>query len=309
MSRQWYPLGIPAIPSRLREAKIKALALSEDIRFNRFQWPSDRQQPGIPRTEALSQVEDEFRRLNRGVESTWRYIYKAHYDQLRNLDRLTLESLYQYCDSKPAGSRSRQTAITAMRFLAQVMGWSFSVEKVKTAERRTPTAPRILPSDRRIEEMWEQTANNPRWQLVIGLMATFGLRNHEVFTCDLKRFQSSDEPFVEVLKGKSGFGRAYAFPLEWIERFNLRQGDLPEISQVEHIDIGNHVTRWFRRRGYGRAYDLRHAYAIRMMTNGVPLDVAAKWMRHSVRVHTQVYQAWIDQQRMDEVYARLTGQD
>ncbi len=307
MSRQWYNLGVPAVPSRLREAKIKALSIDEDILFNRFQWPSNRvNADAVTREEAIQKAEDEFFRRKKGQITTWRYIYQAHYAQLRDYERLNIDILYRYCLSKPADSRSRQTAITAMRWLANANDWTFSTERVRGAAKMRPTKEREPPTDEQVIELWERASGDPEWQLVVGLMATFGLRNHEVFTCDLRRFQRSQEPFVEVLKGKSGSGRAYAFHRAWIERFDLRNGKLPEIDRdLNHVEIGHRVTQHFRRKGYGRPYDLRHAYAIRMMDLGVPLDVAAKMMRHSVRVHTQTYQRWINRQRMDSIYEKF----
>ncbi len=43
---------------------------------------------------------------------------------------------------------------------------------------------RDLPKDELIEKLWE-TIPNKSWKFVFGLMATYGLRNHEVFFCDL----------------------------------------------------------------------------------------------------------------------------
>ncbi|NBD34231.1 MAG: hypothetical protein GVY17_15000 [Cyanobacteria bacterium] len=43
--------------------------------------------------------------------------------------------------------------------------------------------PRDIPSDELIEQRYEHLTN-PRWKWVFGLMACYGLRNHEVFHID-----------------------------------------------------------------------------------------------------------------------------
>ncbi|WP_338442274.1 hypothetical protein VZG28_04715 [Synechococcus elongatus IITB4] len=306
MSRQWYTLGLPSVPSRLREAKIKALSLSEDLRFGRFRWPEDRltKEESVERVKGIQLVENAFFERKKGKSSTWHQIYRAHYDQLRNHDYITMEILYRYCESKPADRRSRQTAITAIKFFAEVMNWPFSMERVRGADRLRPVKERDLPSDSEIEAMWEATVDNKPWQLAIGLMATFGLRNHEVFTCDYARFCASDEPFLLIKDGKTGQRRAYAFHHHWIDQFKLREGILPKVSGRDHVRIGGRVTQFFLRREYCSPYNLRHAYAVRMLVEQVPMEIAAAYMGHSVRVHTQVYQKWINELHLDVVYQR-----
>ena len=308
IKRGWYNLELVAVPRNLREAKAKAQSLSLDLERGKFRWPDDNRHESLDRLRVLERVETAFWTRGQGAKTTWRAIYNAHYAQLRNYPRLTTEILYKYCESKPPGSRARQTAITAMIFLCDVIGWPFDPDRVRSKVAPKPSK-RVLPSDSEIEQMWESLSDNKEWQFAFGLMATFGLRNHEVFTIDIDRFQVSDEPFVEVTEGKTGRGRAYAFPIEWIDKFGLRDGELPLISGADNVQIGARATQFFRRRSLCRPYDLRHAYAVRMMVENVPIDVAAKFMRHSVRVHTQVYQAWFDEQRMEEVYQRMTKQD
>ena len=51
-----------------------------------------------------------------------------------------------------------------------------------------------------------------------------------------------------------------------------------------------------------KPYDLRHCWAVRALRFGVPVSLAAKWMGHSVDIHTKTYQAWISREMEAQVY-------
>ena len=57
---------------------------------------------------------------------------------------------------------------------------------------------RDLPKDELIEQLWE-TIPNKSWKFVFGLMATYGLRNHEVFFCDLSSLTNFGDKIIRVL--------------------------------------------------------------------------------------------------------------
>lgn len=57
--------------------------------------------------------------------------------------------------------------------------------------------PRSLPDDKTIATYRAKLAHNPGWQWVYGMMATYGLRNHECFKLALEQF-----PIVRVLEVK-----------------------------------------------------------------------------------------------------------
>ncbi|MEO1209528.1 MAG: hypothetical protein AAFX78_08295 [Cyanobacteria bacterium J06638_20] len=50
---------------------------------------------------------------------------------------------------------------------------------------------------------------------------------------------------------------------------------------------------------------MRHAYAIRLARVRVPVAIAAKWMGHSVSVHTHTYHGAMSEQEYQEVWERL----
>jgi integrase len=170
-----------------------------------------------------------------------------------------------------------------------------------------------LPDDEAILAAWQQIPN-PAWKFVYGMMATFGLRNHEVFFCNYAGLKRGDK-MIEVLPTtKTGSHQVWAFYPEWIDQFELRHIQLPEVetdlNKTTLQRIGQRVTAQFRRYGIEFSpYDLRHAWAVRTIHFGLPDTVAAKMMGHSVAVHTRTYHKWITerdhQQAVDAALRRM----
>lgn len=156
---------------------------------------------------------------------------------------------------------------------------------------------------------------NPTWRFVYGIMATYGLRNHEVFFCDYQRLVSGDsEAVVEVQAvTKTGSHEVWPFYPEWVDRFELSNVQLPAVNtDLGHTTlqrIGQQVTAQFRRYDLPFSpYDLRHAWAVRTIHFGLPDTVSAKMMGHSVTVHNRTYHRWIthrdQQQAVDAALSR-----
>ena len=83
-----------------------------------------------------------------------------------------------------------------------------------------------------------------------------------------------------------------------MERFELSQGDLPEVNTdlttTTLQRVGQQVTTQFRRYKIPFSpYDLRHAWAVRTILMGLPDTVAARMMGHSVQVHNRTYHRWM----------------
>ena len=137
-------------------------------------------------------------------------------------------------------------------------------------------------------------------------MATYGLRNHEVFFCDCSALQGGDAPVVRVLAtSKTGEHQVWPFLPEWVEHFALADLRRPpvttDLEQVTLQQVGRRVMEQFRRYEVGFSpYDLRHAWAVRTIHLGLPDTVAARMMGHSVAIHTRTYHHWMthrDQQQ------------
>ena len=177
---------------------------------------------------------------------------------------------------------------------------------------------RQLPSDQQILD-WLERIPNPGWRLAYGLMATYGLRNHEVFFTDLSALAPGGDRVIRVLPtSKTGEHQVWPFQPQWVERFGLEQlGSQRQLLPAVCTDlrrttlqqVGRRVAEQFRRYDLPLTpYDLRHAWAVRTIHIGLPDTVAARMMGHSVAIHTRTYHHWItrrdQQQAVDNALAR-----
>ena len=150
-------------------------------------------------------------------------------------------------------------------------------------------------------------------------MATYGLRNHEVFFTDLSALAPGGDRVIRVLPtSKTGEHQVWPFQPEWVERFGLEQLGaqrqlLPavctDLRRTTLQQVGRRVAEQFRRYDLPLTpYDLRHAWEVRTIHIGLPDTVAARMMGHSVAIHTRTYHHWItrrdQQQAVDTALAR-----
>ncbi|MBN3963518.1 MAG: hypothetical protein HWQ39_33105 [Nostoc sp. NMS8] len=154
---------------------------------------------------------------------------------------------------------------------------------------------RSLPTDKLILECHSSFAD-AKWQWIFGMLATYGLRNHEVFFLDLEQLRAGNK-IITVLAGKTGYRKIWPFHPEWFDSFGLPNVKIPDINLNRNNSvIGRTVTQRFRRNNGlpFKFYDLRHAWAIRTLEYGIDITLAAQQMGHSLSVHSNLYHAWIN---------------
>ena len=324
-------LGLKADGTGLEVAVQQLHKICGDLAGGRFcwsRWPTKwprLQQPHVQRTEGADPLNHALQRFKEafdadpvrsrnpaGQRSTWTTAYwpylrrlvlmQAQHDQ--PLGRaLLLRTLASY----QLASRSRQQCGTVLAALACQEGIPLPEDWSRRSGgyglRRA--GHRQLPTDRQIMAAWHRIPN-PAWRWVLGMMATYGLRNHEVFFCDCSALQGGDAPVVRVLAtSKTGEHQVWPFLPEWVEHFALADLRRPpvttDLEQVTLQQVGRRVMEQFRRYEVGFSpYDLRHAWAVRTIHLGLPDTVAARMMGHSVAIHTRTYHHWMthrDQQQ------------
>jgi integrase len=332
-------LGQPATAAGLEEAVQQLRQVLRDLQLQRFDWSQwgGATGPAVPepsvtgvastleRFEAAFFADPRRRRNPAGSRTTWTAAYRPYLRRLAGLAEqqrlpLGLELLKQTLESYPLGSRSRQQAGTALAALARHLSTDLPDDWSDRAGGYGLHAARFrsLPSDSQILELIEQVPN-PAWRLAYGLMATYGLRNHEVFFCDLSALAPGGDRVIRVLPtSKTGEHQVWPFQPDWVERFELaRLGNDPGLLPAVCTDLrrttlqqaGRRVAEQFRRYGLPiTPYDLRHAWAVRTIHIGLPDTVAARMMGHSVAIHTRTYHHWItrrdQQQAVDAALAR-----
>ncbi len=332
-------LGIKADISGLEEAKKKLQLINLQLELNQFDWINWISNTNEKETKndfeflhKLNQFEEFFfkERKNEYLSSTrkttWRSSYKPYLKRILHIyndnSNKDIEQIFQKTlETYKEGSRSRKQCATSLSVLAKFLeiklpeDWKLNSKGYGLSK----AGFRDLPSDDEIEKLWEKIPNKS-WKFVFGLMATYGLRNHEVFFCDLSSLTNFGDKIIRVLPTtKTGEHQIWPFHPEWVEKFELSKlGKNPELLPNINRDlkittlqnIGKKITDQFKRYSLQiKPYDLRHAWAVRTIFYDLPDTVAARMMGHSVSLHTQTYHHWItkrDQQAVNNALLKVT---
>ena len=336
-------LGIDADNHGLEEAKKKLQLINLQLELDKFEWRnwiySSTQEANkkyefctkkISEFEKIFFKDDRNDHLNSARKSTWNSSYKPYLKRMisiyqkndnKDINHIFFSTLKSYKE----GSRSRKQCGTSLNIFAEFLELSLPSEwkslsggyGIKKASFRN------LPDDDLIEELWKKIPNK-EWQYVFGLMATYGLRNHEVFFCDLSALKNNGDKILRVLPTtKTGEHQVWPFHPKWVDLFELSSlGNdptlLPKINRdlrkTTLQNIGKRITDQFNRYSLNiRPYDLRHAWAVRTIFYDLPDTVAARMMGHSVSLHNQTYHHWItkrDQQKaVNNALLKFAGKD
>ena len=336
-------LGIDADNYGLEEAQKKLQLINLQLELDQFEWrnwltssikESDKSYDFF--TKKISEFEKEFFKeykndhLNSARRSTWNSAYKPYIKRMlsnyqkndnKDINHIFLNTLKSYKE----GSRSRKQCGTSLNVFAEFLELRLPSEwkSLSRGYGIKKASFRNLPDDNLIEELWKNIPNKS-WQYVFALMATYGLRNHEVFFCDLSSLKKSGDKILRILPTtKTGEHQAWPFHPKWVDLFELCSlGNDPtllpkinrDLKQTTLQNIGKRITDQFNRYSINiRPYDLRHAWAVRTIFYDLPDTVAARMMGHSVSLHTQTYHHWItkrDQQKaVNNALLKFEGKD
>jgi integrase len=288
--------------------------------------------PDRPLAQRLSSFEQAFfadpkRRRRPGSRTTWSAAYLPYLRRLAahagngRPQPFGIALLEEVVESYALASRSRQQCAVALAAVARHQGLDLPSDWSERAGGYGLHAARFrqLPSDAEILNLVDRIPNEG-WRLAYGLMATYGLRNHEVFFCDCSALLPGGDRVIRVLPtSKTGEHQVWPFQPAWVEHFGLEQlgqdrRALPpvrtDLGRTTLQQVGRRVAEQFRRYDLPiTPYDLRHAWAVRTIHVGLPDTVAARMMGHSVGIHTRTYHHWItrrdQQQAVDAALQRL----
>jgi len=336
-------LGIDADNYGLIEAEKKLQLINLQLELDQFDWRNwitsatrEENKTYDFFIKKISEFEKKFFQeyknhyLNSARKSTWNSSYKPYIKRMisiyrenhhKEIDYIFLNTLKSYEE----GSRSRKQCGTSLNVFADFLELKLPSEwkSLSRGYGIQKASFRNLPDDNLIEELWGKIPNKS-WRYVFGLMATYGLRNHEVFFCDLNALKNGGDKILRILPtSKTGEHQVWPFHPKWVELFDLSSlGDNPtllpkinrDLSETTLQNIGKRVTDQFSRYSLNiRPYDLRHAWAVRTIFYDLSDTVAARMMGHSVSLHTQTYHHWItkrDQQKaVNNALLKFAGKD
>lgn len=291
-------------------AESAAKQISLDLDRGCFDWGDwlDREKPPETFGEWIRSFKN-FYFLAKGDTLTTRDTWKTEYVQVLQhlpLDKKpNIKSLKAVAFATKANSRTRKRYCQSLKVFADYCGLEFNTKLIQGNYSPSKRLPRKLPSEDDIIEEFG-LISDPRWRWVYGMLATYGLRGHEVFFLDLSGMNAG-EFYIKVLKGKTGHRIVYPFEAGWVDFFELNDGKPPEINlSRSNSAIGHTVTQFFRRHGLPfKPYDLRHAWAVRTLRYGLDISLAAQQMGHSLQVHTDIYHSWIAERVHKEAFENI----
>ncbi len=312
-ARTYLSLGVDASVVGVQRAYAETLQLAADLTMERFSWADwgGKEQERVTVGQALQRLEAEFWERNKDnpkAPATWRTSY---YSPLKKLDRsatLGVEEAARALDTcKGVPSQARRLKIL-LKVVFEMYGLpvdelrKIQIEPYKVKRRDPPSDEEVIAAVDALRERSLaaiKSANREGWAWVFGMMATYGLRDHECWYVDLDSLRATKGKEIRILEGGKNLQGHYvpAMPIDWVERWNLLDGGPPVIKHRFNSDLGRRVGEWAKSHGLPfQPYHLRHAYALRCIRQEVPDHYAAAWMGHSLAVHQKVYQKWMRQE-------------
>jgi integrase len=227
-------------------------------------------------------------------ETSWKTDYWKIFKRLPQDVTLTVEVLEQVILSTPPHTKTRKRACRAIATLAKFAQLDYNPSNLVGNYSPKQVSPRDLPDDLTITQWWYKITN-PGWRWVYGMIATYGLRPHEVFRLDLEQLGNGSN-IVSVLENtKTGARLVWACYPEWFEQFQLQDVKLPKIKlDRPNTAIGESCSHYFGDFKLPfQLYSLRHSWAVRTLEFGLDISLAAQQMGHSIQVHSGTYHHWI----------------
>ena len=305
--QQLLSLGIYANPAGLQFAESEAKKVGGLLAQGKFEWSeylvkelaitentTDNAKLWIEKFEA-----DYYNRKGKTptTETTWKSDYLPAWRLLE--DELTPETILAAASQVPANTRKRQLVCEKLTALAKFANINIDLKPYTGNYGISETTPRYIPSKAEIE--FNRKLFKNYWQWAYGVLATYGLRPHEIFFCEI----SSEHPYLlKVNQGKTGYREVYPYYLEWVKDWELWNQIPSPCTAKTFKEYGQRVTKAFSRANIPfTAYCLRHAYCIRLSTEyKIPVAIAASWAGHEPGVYLKTYQRWIGESEKRRVF-------
>lgn len=302
--QQRIALGIRANPAGFKRAELEAKRLGVQLAEGSFTW--NKPAGDVTVREAIAEFEKRYfteRERNPKTETTFSSNYAQLFKKLPLEEKLTHELLIEVIKRTEPNTRNRQLICRAYVALGKAFGIDLDIDKLKGDYGLKRVNPKTLPSDQVIQETVELFSYEP-YQWVYGMLATFGLRPHEVFLIDPDVLIK--DGICHVLDGKTGSGKVWPLYPEWLDFFDLKNIRQPNITAKVHRDYGARIGKAFNRNKIPFSpYALRHCWARRAIELGLDSQLAAKQMRHSHSVHVTIYSAWLDDLVHERAFKRI----
>ena len=301
--QQQISLKIPATTQRhFSLAETQARKLSWELYGGTFDWGNWREPPKRSQIKMAAEWVKEFekdfwRKHPKSSEVLWK---KDYWSILKHLDgEVNERSMMKVVERYKPDTKSRKRACMVLGTLARFAKMDIDLSPYAGRYGIKKQPPRDIPPDDLIVAV-RSAIEDDSWRWLYGMLAAYGLRPHEAMLCQFSNF-----PELEITDGKTGARIAYPIPKEWAVEWELHRVRRPDISGKTNSALGERIGQAFRRMKIPfRAYDLRHAWAIRSIGK-VPDAIAAQWQGHSLAEHNETYHRWISASAHREAFEKM----
>lgn len=293
--QQRIPLGVEANLAGLGAAEGQAMNLGLQLRQGTFTWaawaPEDEAKPTLEafHITALRLFAERYAHKPNTRQSAWERRWSHALRAIPPSGELSLPLLLDAITRMPPRSAKRLSYGGVIAEVAAACGLdATALRKAATGYSIRSLQQRDIPEDAEIEKIWGEI-RQPQWQWMFGMCAAYGLRPHEV-----REVRLTPESEAEVGETtKTGYRVVWPAPKVWVEKFDLHNIHRPIYERDRFSNIANRAIHASGPSPFP-LYNLRHAYAIRLLLAGVPSSLAARLMGHGVAIHERVYQRWLN---------------
>jgi integrase len=309
------PLKLKATVTNLRLALEKSIAISTDLALERFNWSeflptaieiaAATAAPVVVAEWVAMQKADYFDRHEQTPDTlyNWMADYGYPYRKLPQDEPLSIELLKRYASETSPNTKARSRAVMAYSRLAKLAELpDQKLLSLKSIYKKQDILQRDLPSLEAVTEWYQKMPSDVQFEYAI--RAAYGLRPGEgAQFCDFTHLQQEKE--LSVYSTKTNEWRvAYPYPVELFDVFEL--GDRPPVIYQSKGASVKTQTASFRTRLVRlglpfNLYDLRHLYAWHTIVAGLDVRLAAKFMGHSVEVHSSTYNRFLTKEHFRQL--------
>ena len=319
-------LGIPANFDGLKTAEEEAYELGKLIARQTFTWTDKylgvqaKKNEGITFDEFFEQFEKfYFKTRKRTLKSEGTFLnYQRRAKTVFRGKEIISERTVKEKINRVEYEASKRIVVTVGKIILNCLDiksdMSGLIPKHEPRMRDIPDDDKIIKNYQKFQQHFLQNVKGQKkyennwklYQLIYGLLATYGLRPREVVNNpNLEWFLDKNNiknTFKVHKSNKTGYREVLPFVPEWIELFELKEPQSLKMLEEYSFKDGlasqlaaktNNIAGTFKRSGIEFVpYDLRHACAIRAHLQGLPIKAAADNLGHSIDEHTKTYQRW-----------------
>lgn len=228
-------------------------------------------------------------------EKTWKSSYTNFFRYLDPNEILCASYVSELIEkhSKP-GSRKRQQMGICYSQLFRMAGLPndevYRVKDLCKGYKGRSFDPKRIPPDSQLLKYYEGI-KRVDWQWAFGILLTYGIRPSELVVLDFSIIKTPPYILIVSSANKTKQQRE-VFPVlkNWPVDLNLIEPKMPVINVRHNQEANSRVGQALKRQNvFIQPTVLRDAYAIRCLMNGVPSEMASRWMGHSTVIHDEKY--------------------